>query len=65
MNIRNAPIKHIHAVAVRMKRRSSTGGTRFQYGWNSVPVRVELGSSRDGTRTDLSIGALRIFIFPY
>ena len=65
MNIRNASIKHIHAVAVRMKRRYNTDEMPFQYGWNPVPVRVELGSSRDGTRTDLSIGALRIFIFPY
>ena len=62
MNIRNAPIKHIHALTVRMERRYSTGGTRFQYGWNPVPVRMEPGSSTDGTRTDLSIGALRIFI---
>ena len=65
MNIRNAPIKHIHAVTVRMKRRysmsgtplqcsfrfgSNTGGTRFQYGWNLVPVRMEPGSSTGGTR---------------
>ena len=50
MNIRNAPIKHIHAVTVRMKRRYSTDVTPLQYGWNPVPVRVEPGSSTDGTR---------------
>ena len=45
--------------------RCNADGTPFQYGWNSVPVRVELGSSRDGTRTGLSIGPLRIFIIAY
>ena len=45
MNIRNAPIKHIHAVAVRMKRRYNTDETPFQYGWNPVPIRVEFGSN--------------------
>ena len=42
--------------------RYSTDETPFQYGWNPVPIRVEPGSGRDGTRTDLNIGALRIFI---
>ena len=50
MNIRNAPIKHIHAVTVRMKRRYSMSGTPLQYGWNPVPVWVEPGSSTGGTR---------------
>ena len=41
MNIRNVPIKHIHAVTVRMKRRYNMDETQLQYGWNPVPVGME------------------------
>ena len=32
---------------MRVKSGSSTDGTRFQYGWNPVPVRVEPNLSAD------------------
>ena len=63
MIVRNRPFAFVRPkessqpVSSPMQRRSNTDGTKFQYGWNQVPVRMEPSSSTDGTKHILSAGS--------
>ena len=56
MIVRNRPFAFVRPkessqpVSSPMQRRSNTDGTKFQYGWNQVPVWMEPSSSTDGTK---------------
>ena len=56
MIVRNRPFAFVRPkessqpVSSPMQRRSNTDGTKFQYGWNQVPVWMEPSSNTDGTK---------------
>lgn len=63
MIVRNRPFAFVRPkessqpVSSPMQRRSNTDGTKFQYGWNQVPVWMEPSSGADGTKHILSAGS--------